>query len=387
MPHCTIRHFIPILGIRILSPTFILALLLVVAPLSFSEIDHTLDASVTLSTGYSSEKVRTRDDPSDYWAIGGLSMLSYTLTGKGKLVKGQMRLAITGTAMDEGEGALLLEVSRAYIRSKIPFNDRYGIQLEMGKNVLAWGEGSYYNAGDIIVGVKPKTTNLSSADFRDYAIWNMRFFIPLTAFIYLEPIFVIPEQRFLVSDTSAPIIVPTIDVEDSGAGARFHFETGLVQWELGGYSRFMTQQFDYFFSIAIPTVVRLYAAASSSVDYSPDAVAMPTQFETQTAVSGGILYNVGLQNGGTVSLQPELLYQDYETWLQMNCSWFPIRTLGIILRGDIAISSQEYRVLLGPQWEPEAGFSLSIFSSSHIDVDSDDTQIYTGLVVSARYKY
>lgn len=352
--------------------------------LLFAEIQQSVDLSLTSALGYSSIKLRDRGDNYDYMDVLGNAKLAYTLSGRGKLIRSQARLAITGT---ESVG-ILLELTRAYIRTRVPIGNSYNLQLELGKNSLTWGEGSYYNAGDVIFGSSPKTTDLSSINFRDYAFWQFRMFIPITDFVYLESVVGIPDQLYKM-DSISHIIMPSSNIESLGAGLRFHAETGFLQWELGGYSRFVSNKISPYISIALPLKVRTYVATSTEFDFSTDAENMESQLQETTKISGGMLVTRSVGNEGSIIVQPELMYQNYLWNVQLNMSWFFRRTLGLVLRGDVDIYQEVYSLLLGPQWLPEEGFTLSMFSVTSVDVQeqSNNNAVHTKLMLSMQYKW
>lgn len=374
---------------------FYASLFSVVFPL-FAELTQKIDLTVSARTGYSSMPVRNNEDgvsgeDSKYWHIGGESRFSYTLSGKNPQIRGLTRIALLGTEQNK----LLLELSRAYIRARIPFNIGYSIQLELGKNTLAWGEGSYYNAGDVIFGSDPKSSTLQNSSFRDYAFWQLRMFIPINSFSYFEPVFGLPDQQYTFDSSNNVSIASPITLDNVGTGARFHVETGILQWELGAYSRFIQKQVSPYISLAIPLTVRIYIASSTTLDYRENTDPISVQLGKQTAISGGLLYIFGFDNGGNFTFQPEILYKsfmstsDSQFAVQLNMLWKITRVLGLVFRSNMSFENQEYSLLLGPQWSPVTGFTLSALSTTLMNIENqtDNNTFYSGLDITLNYIY
>ena len=80
-----------------------------------------------------------------------------------------------------GDG-LLLEVPRAYVRVRLP-----GFRLMVGRNRVTWGEGFYFNAGDVLFGsMDPSLQGLGLGSSRDQTDWLLEAYVPLGPFSFLE---------------------------------------------------------------------------------------------------------------------------------------------------------------------------------------------------------
>ncbi|MEW5816374.1 MAG: hypothetical protein AB1798_13375, partial [Spirochaetota bacterium] len=75
------------------------------------------------------------------------------------------------------------DVSKAYIKVRFP-----GFRITLGKTRLSWGEGFYFNAGDVIFESSSITPNLTADEFRLETDWLASFYIPLGAFSFVETV-------------------------------------------------------------------------------------------------------------------------------------------------------------------------------------------------------
>lgn len=361
----------------------------------FAKIDSDVDLTVSASSGYSSEKIRNNNDYTDYWLLSGGTRFLYTLSGKKGNVRGQVRMEVLG---DEANG-LWFELSRAYIRKRMRLGQSYAMQIEIGKNTVAWGEGDYYNAGDVIFGADPKARATGFvSEFRDFSFWQGRAFIPLNKASYVELLIGIPNQKYPIffseSSTDTPsgaggVMAPTTDIKKVGSGARIHAEIKPFQFETGGYSRFVKNTISPYVSLALPLKVRFYVASGMDISYDKDADVFAEQFQEHFGVSGGVLstFNVGAQS--TLTLQGEMLRKNNLLKTQVNAIWFFTRVFGFILRGDATFETYEYAILAGPQWKPENGLTIGMYSNVQWNInDNPNTNtIYTGGTIMMQYKF
>ena len=80
-----------------------------------------------------------------------------------------------------GDG-LALEVPRAYVRVRLP-----GFRVMVGRNRVTWGEGFYFNAGDVLFGsLDPSLQGLGLGGSRDQTDWLLEAYVPLGRFSFLE---------------------------------------------------------------------------------------------------------------------------------------------------------------------------------------------------------
>ncbi len=87
---------------------------------------------------------------------------------------------------------------RAYIKFRFP--DLFTAMV--GKGPITWGEGRYYNSGNLPVAAVAAAANLVSRDFEDAALWQGSFTFPLGPFSFFETLFLPDSESLLLEDSS-----------------------------------------------------------------------------------------------------------------------------------------------------------------------------------------
>ncbi|KKW29055.1 MAG: hypothetical protein UY71_C0005G0024 [Parcubacteria group bacterium GW2011_GWB1_52_7] len=122
-------------------------------------------------------------------------------------VRGQ--LALEARVGDTTE----LAVSRAYVRVRTP-----AWRMTHGLAPLAWGQGFFYNAADVIFGPVGSTSDLTAKELRDQAVWQSTLFVPLGPFSFVEAALLAPELN--LSDLVGTPAAEPPSVSDTAGGAR-----------------------------------------------------------------------------------------------------------------------------------------------------------------------
>lgn len=352
-----------------------------------ASLRQSVELQSTAGLGYHSKELPVLNYFRDNIHLFGTMRAAYLLESVGSpWVKGLLKTDISSST---GSG-LLLELSRAFIRSRIPVGPQYVFQLELGKNQLAWGTGTYYNAGDVIFGVQPKTLSLVEGLARDFSFWHLRFLFPLSSFSYIETVVGLPEQKIELDSNGNKILLPQ-NFEELGAGMRLHVGTEFLDFETGAYYRANKNSYAPYLSVTLPLLVKFYVAASSTFAVQENEN-YAEQFSSTAAVSAGLLYLFSVNKGGSWQLTMELLYQNKTYFLQPGVLWKINKELALQLFSVISLDStdaaQAYTVIIGPKWTPVPGFTLSVFSNTDITIDSSaDEAVRTGISLDLRYKF
>lgn len=106
----------------------------------------------------------------------------------------------TGNKMGVQQSA---ELSRSYVKIRLPWFKERKMRLNIGKMPVSWGYGMVYNAGDIIFGAlppnssesqlnNPTITKSSLSELRQQADWFVQASLPIAFGLNFEPLLRIP---------------------------------------------------------------------------------------------------------------------------------------------------------------------------------------------------
>ncbi len=104
---------------------------------------------------------------------------------------------VPGSGLDPFESPYDFSISRAYIKFRFP-----ALRSTIGKAPITWGEGRYYNAGNLPVPLTAADANLVQQSFEDAALWQAGVYIPLGSFSFFETIWLPDETNLLLEDSS-----------------------------------------------------------------------------------------------------------------------------------------------------------------------------------------
>ncbi len=206
---------------------------------------------------------------------------------------------------------ITVDLDRITIKARFP-----SFRILVGKTRLDWGEGSLFNAGNVLF----EDTNysvpiLNNSPVLDRA-WLSAITIPLSSFSFLEGAIIVPETK---------------EIEEVKGGIRYYNSEGSVKVETGLSFR------DYSLTphISIMGNVGIDASFSASVDISL-AGEDSTHLKESITLSSRLFHIIAFRNQNRLSLSLESLYTPFPQ--SENLALFLYPTIQYQLSNGISIS-------------------------------------------------
>jgi hypothetical protein len=105
-------------------------------------------------------------------------------TVNGKAIPVRQTVTVRDALVSDG---FYFTLEKAYVKTRLPgFPDGSSSRLSFGKMPIAWGQGTFFNAGDILFGSMPNQTSLFSSEYRTDTDWMGVFYLPLGDWSFVE---------------------------------------------------------------------------------------------------------------------------------------------------------------------------------------------------------
>ena len=329
--------------------------------------------------------------------------------GGDNTVRGRLRLEATAASV-AGQRLAILQVPRAEIRWRLPVGTT-NVRLTTGLTRLSWGDGTRFNAGDVITGERPRSVDLTAAELRTETQWLSALYVPLGPYAFIEAVALLPSADLLLAAAQNPAaselvetLSPETDIQAllvglpsagassglaaaapgawlSGGGARLHGQVGSLKVESGYLYRGTTQRHYPYLSIQGNVVVDWYAAVSTVLPDDPldDLVA-----------SAGLYHVASVGHRLTVTGRLEALYRasDQQTDLYPELTVTPSQLISFFARATVNPAEAESISSYGVIWRPATGLdvvgSLTACTAGASGSDSAGAAIVS---VAARYSF
>jgi hypothetical protein len=285
--------------------------------------------------------------------------------------------------------ATLVDVPRAEVRWRMDAGDR-SLRFTVGRTRLTWGDGQLYNAGDVINGVRPTSTDLTATTLRDETQWLTVAYLPLGRFSFFEAVALLPMSQLdgtasLAeadsaenetttsaagddgSDGSSPTVrspglISPAPASDTGGGGRVQGQILGVKSEAGYLYRGAAETHQPYISLQGNLLVDWYAALSWAAGPA-DAAGF--------AATGGLFHTVSGDRTGTMAARVETLWTEEGDALRIfpELTWAPSQLLTLYLRGEaLLLDGAAWRDpadldavgATGIRWTPLTGLTLSL---------------------------
>lgn len=240
-----------------------------------------------------------------------------------------------------------IDVRRAYVKARFPL-----LRLTAGKAPMSWGEGTVYNAGDVMFRDYDASSDFMSETLRDNALWLASFYIPFGPFSFFEGA-VFPPPLNLTELLSDPGAAP-VSISETGAGGRFYFKLGTVKIEPGYVYDGRSMVHLPFLSLQGNLGLDWNLSASVAVPYKD---ANPENVYDTLAISWGLFYPLGFRTGGSLSLRLEGMIRPAAAWSQDAARAGRTDPAG-------SPAPRDYGILLYPEivWSADSALSLMVRS-------------------------
>ncbi len=340
---------------------------LLVLPLfyGFSEVD--LDASLTGLV------IATKDVDEDLTS-SGLAKGSLTVKSKGsKYVKSQLTLDFTSM-----RNMGTLSISKAWVKFRYPL-----IRATLGKNRITWGEGTAFNAGDVIFDdyISPDSEEAEAMDLTADELKSMNRTMvlvthPMGRFTFAEGIY-LPYDFFTMAELAGAaggVIPSDKEINQHSYGGRFvtkaagmKFETGYIyNGDLGMHKPYI--------SINGTLLVDYHLSASVNIDHNDSSF---DSWKESLKISTGNFYIFDLDDDKTLTLRLEALVKPFGDWesdalmLYPEISFVPNEEIALFFRAIGSPLDLSMKATLGLNWKTYQGFSIGSFISANMGEEGD----------------
>jgi len=239
-------------------------------------------------------------------------------------------------ALDAYAGATsYVDVYRAWIQTDFP-----ALRLTTGKARFTWGEGIYFNAGDVLYGSADLSASLADSVFRDQARLTQAVYLPFGLFSYVEALVMPPEYNFLaaLADPSDPAAGGDLRLWKSDGGARVVSQIGFTKVEAGYLYRGSDGTHRPFLSLQGNLLADWYLAASTALGSSDPE----SDLKENLRISGGLFYLKSFPSDATLTFRLEALAAPWGYWTP--------RSAAVIIDADTTVYTDPgYGLFLYPE--------------------------------------
>ena len=319
--------------------------------------------------------------------LSGLSRgdVSFKSTGN-KNVKSELSLKAS-----VGETALF-EVDKAYIKTRFP-----AFRTTIGKTRLAWGDGFFFNTGDVIFGSVNPLADLTEDEVRTESSWLGSVFVPTGRFSFIEGV-ILPPQIDLALEywkqtkeqeagTPENYVPPSPEIGETGAGVRIQGKLREVKTEAGYFYKGQTMEHQPYVSAQGNIYVDWYASAATALSEGPEEdngfyenlkiswglyhIAKPSRDVTLNLRLEGLVLPDGRWKEGEDYYSPQTIGQYYGVYLYPEISAGLPGHKSFFIRGVYSPVDTSGLGTVGASWNIYQGFSVLAYATSQFGEDTD----------------
>ncbi len=305
----------------------------------------------------------------DYdWSLSGLGSVRITIKSENnRNVKAKISL---DTYISD---SFLLDIHRAYIKVRFPV-----FRITMGKSAISWGEGFYYNAGDVIFGETAVTTDMMENELRDNAAWLISLYFPLGTYSFLETVVLEPELNLceLITDENA---APP-HISDTSYGLRTNFKIVNVEFETGYLFNGIEDNHNPYLSLQGHLLLGWYLAGSLMIPVETEQIE-----DIEPKISWGLFHLISFENDSSLTLRLEGLIKPDAFWEEQNSSeeteyglmlypeviWNPIDSVSVLFRSVVSPIDLSSLFSTGVDWNVYSGLNIINYISVQAGEETD----------------
>ncbi len=327
---------------------------LFIAPLAFGELNM---------SGETGTYVTLSRVPGEAWSFTGSAFGRLTASPEGSdSVKSELSLDVYTFSVP------YIDIYRAYVKVRFPV-----FRATMGKTRLSWGEGSYFNAGDILFGSLEVEPDLTSEAFRTTGRWLAAVTLPTGRFSLFEGA-VLPPVPAAGTPNGSGIDLPRIS--ETTLGLRYVTKVGTVKLEAGYGYRGSDDLHESYVGIQGNLVADYHVTAAASI---PAAEPGWEDVADRMRISWGLFYLVPGLRESTFSFRLEGLVRPKGSWnavshtvadaepygilLYPEIMFSPVRSLSLLLRSVVSPLDGSALSTGGLDWNVYQGFHILTFTA------------------------
>ncbi|MDC7240747.1 MAG: hypothetical protein PQJ50_10340, partial [Spirochaetales bacterium] len=261
------------------------------------------------------------------------------------------------------------------------------------KTRLAWGQGSVFNAGDILFGSLNPVLDLTQSELRSDTAWLTSVNVPLGNFSFVEAV-ILPPAFVMGEDKDGNTTVSAEGLDKTSIGGRFYFLAGGIKFE-GGYLYKGQNTVD-------EGVVghRPYISLQGNIGpdwYLSSSLAIPTEkqradnptladWKESWIISLGLFHMQEINRNNTLNMRLETLFLPYQNWenqgtmdavygfyLYPELSWVTGSGTYYSLQSVISPLDASAMITGGAGWNIFQGFYLIAYATFMV---GDDTSTF-----------
>lgn len=350
-------------------------IILMVTSSLFSEVD--LDASL------SGMLTLANNEEGDFTSTG-LAKGDLTVKSKGnKYVKSQLTLDFVSV-----RNVATVTIAKAWVKFRYP-----KVRGTVGKNRITWGEGTAFNAGDVIFDdyIAPSESEAETLDLTADELKSINRTMALLAFPLGK--FTIAEVIYLPYDfltnaeltTAATTNTPPEDKEvyEHSYGGRLLTKAKGIKIESGYIYNGIISTHKPYVSFNGTLLLDYHLSSSINVKHGESDFDF---WKESVKVSGGLFYLFELENDKTLTLRLETMLKPYGTWehseneseqkeygvlLYPEVAFVPGNDLSLFFRSIVSPIDVSCKNTFGVNWKTYQGFTIGSFISINLGERGD----------------
>ena len=337
-----------------------------------------------------------------YWNIVGEAEIDWQ-SERNAVVRGHVRLRTLFSASGVGgatdglplscagflaPGLLCFDIPRAYIRARFQLPNDERMHITLGRTRVGWGDGTLFNAGDLLFGASSQTVDLTDETLRDESALLLAAFIPLSDFSFIEALILPPISTL----TDLPLA-------DVAAGLRAHGKIGDIKSEFGYLFRGDSERHSVAVSMQGNLGIDWYISAATSLTHS--ATDIGADLLDALTITVGMLHIIDLESDSSLSVRLESIIIPLGVWTEDSATarygihLYPeiVYSLSsafqILARALVSPVDLSARLTLGVNWVAHSGFTLFLYPGIALGDERDihSTDRARGIELTAGMRY